>query len=419
MPANGSYISMVSLTTPQYAALDTVDANAIYWLSDVHQVYVGSQLYAGAVEFSPDLSFTDITNPGLNKLYVNTTTYEAKVHNGTNWNVVSPAIVTDVDDIPEEGTVLLSASALMTYLTSELTYTNSEPSAVACGGIAVGSTFDNKSIKEMLDMMLYPELFPTLTAPSCSSFTDNYSPTTVEVGTTAASITFTTGFSRGSISPAYGTSGYRSGLPTAYVYTGEQLAGTYESTALTDSQTITDMTFSARQTYTWTAKVSYSAGETPLSSYGETYTDGTALAAGTTSTKSLSINAYYAYYANTSDIDTMTKQTIGNTTTSTPAGMSSSMSYYSVALVSETGDAGDDTGKHSIEIVASTPVTAVLLLNTLSNQYEYLNGSAASSLACFTTSSITKQDAGGNDVTYTKYTHNQAQAGSRTYLFVI
>ena len=45
-------------------------------------------------------------------------------------------------------------------------YTNALPSVITVGGIAAGTTFLNQTLSNMFDMMLYPELFPTLVNPN-------------------------------------------------------------------------------------------------------------------------------------------------------------------------------------------------------------------------------------------------------------
>jgi len=86
-------------------------------------------------------------------------------------------------------------------------------------------------------MLLYPERFPSLSNPS-ASFT--MSPSGYrEIGEVILNISFSSEFNRGSINPANGTSGYRSGLPNAYLYTGAGLPTTVLSTSLSDSQSTT------------------------------------------------------------------------------------------------------------------------------------------------------------------------------------
>lgn len=58
----------------------------------------------------------------------------------------------DLTDILDRLTALESSKPE----TVDVTYTNATPTPSALGGIAKGTTFDNKSVKEMFDMLLYP-----------------------------------------------------------------------------------------------------------------------------------------------------------------------------------------------------------------------------------------------------------------------
>lgn len=295
---------------------------------------------------------------------------------------------------------LLSVTEDGVYV-SEVVYTNDEPSVIEVGGIAAGTTFDGETIADMFDMLLYPELFPTsVGTPSCT-FTKTLS-TLVEVGTTS-NITFTTTYSYGTVSPVYYDISTRGGDPNTYTYTGTGLVdhSPVSSTSTTDVQTLSSFTFSNAGTTSWTAKVSYDQGPQLLSSKGNDYL--TPLAAGTTAAKTVSTEAVYAYYANTSDIDTMTKQSLKSASTTT----------YQLAMPAETGVAGDTDGKHSVEIVSTISFSGVKLYNALSGSFEYIGGTAALSLTVFTLTTTTR-----DGVTYNKYTHNSDKAGARTYQFI-
>ncbi len=174
--------------------------------------------------------------------------------------------------------------------TADVEYTNLTPTITALGGIPVGATFNNKTMTEMWNALLYPELFPALVNPS-NTFTANTSGV-FETGSTIPSITFSATFNRGSINPAYGTDGFRSGLPTNYVYTGAAVTSNV-STALTNSEIITNHVVVSGAN-TWTGAVSYSAGQQPLSSSGNPFS--TALPAGTTGAISASLTGVHPVF---------------------------------------------------------------------------------------------------------------------------
>jgi hypothetical protein len=66
-------------------------------------------------------------------------------------------------------------------LTDVNLYTNSTPIQTKLGGVLVGNTFSNKTMKEMWDQLLYPYLSPAFTSFSISGAT-----TTKEIGSTLA-----------------------------------------------------------------------------------------------------------------------------------------------------------------------------------------------------------------------------------------
>ena len=275
-------------------------------------------------------------------------------------------------------------------------YTNLTPTPSTLGGIPAGSTFTAQTTAQMLDALLYPEFYPTLTAPS-STFTLTQSGYH-EIGEVVATLNFTSTFSRGGITPAYGTSGYRSGLPNEYKYTGTGLSNR-ASTSLSDSETVSSYTV-LTGAQSWTSIVAYDAGEQPLSSKGNDYS--TPLAAGDASTKTVSITGVYPWFATSVAIATLTKQAL----------TSMSSSYVQVTMIAEDGV---DKQKACFPDVWSA-ITGIMFYNTVSSAWEYVNGSKANSLLTFTTSATT-ETIQGNVINYTLFTNNTATIGSRQLRF--
>jgi hypothetical protein len=248
----------------------------------------------------------------------------------------------------------------------------------------------------MFDALLYPELFPTLTAPS-----NTFALTQAglqEIGATLT-LAFSAAFNRGSIDPAYGTDGFRSGLPNEYNYTGTGLADE-TSTSLTDSQSVVDYVV-VSGVQSWTSSVDYDEGDQPLSSKGNNYL--TALAAGTTSpAKSVSITGVYPFYATTVAMGTVTKQTL----------VAHTSSYFSASMVAETG--GEKQTCDLPDAVGA--LTGIQFYNTVSSAWEWVNGSAANSLLTFTETSTT-HDVNGSTIDYARFTHNGSNVGARLLRF--
>lgn len=208
----------------------------------------------------------------------------------------------------DNGLDLVYKDYVDTVTNSGGTYNLSPEAAITLGGINAGDTLTGLTAFEILEDLLVPTLFPTLTAPS-NTFSDDQ-PAFLEVGTTASTINFTATFDRGSISPAYGTSGFRSGPANTYNYSDngnvdQSLPATDASTTSPNSQSLTDVVI-LEGNNTWTSTVSYDAGEQPLDSDGGNFNS--PLAAGTTGSQSATISGVYPVFFGTSS----TKPTAGS-----------------------------------------------------------------------------------------------------------
>lgn len=96
-----------------------------------------------------------------------------------------------------------------------VTYTNPLPTPEKVGGIAQGSTFSNKTMKEMWDLLLYPELYPQLTTPSYSF---SVTPSGLQEVNSVITYNVIDVFNRGLINPDYPSqsSSPRTGEVTSY-----------------------------------------------------------------------------------------------------------------------------------------------------------------------------------------------------------
>lgn len=165
----------------------------------------------------------------------------------------------------------------------------------AIGGIAKGKTASDlkeKPISEILDMLLFPELQPTITAPSASiSFKTGFTNNGVyEVGTNAPTqANFTTSFNQGKSSVAGKPDQVRAGAlntSNSFIYYG----GNVSNTTLPAKVTLNQMSYNYH--------AAYAAGPAPITSYGNPATTG-ALAAGSVNSGAVSIFGTYPWYATT------------------------------------------------------------------------------------------------------------------------
>lgn len=248
----------------------------------------------------------------------------------------------------------------------------------AVGGITVGTQYAaGTSLEDILREMLSPVLYPTFTNPSAT-----ISATGAKLLETGSSLntTMTITFNRGTINPAYGTSGKRAGAATGYSLNG----GTSQA-GNTFSVTVT----SAQLTYRGT--VDYAAGEQPKDSIGRDYS--TPLPAGSVNSNSITYEFVDAMYANTSSAGTMTKQAL----------ISKSAGTKQFDLPATTA-----ADPEQIDVPGSWTVSKIEVLNTLSGKWE-------DATSQFIKTTITHDDAAGVAVSYNRYTCNLGMAlGARS-----
>ena len=240
--------------------------------------------------------------------------------------------------------------------------------SVDVGGVSAGETFDEgDTIESVLRSILSPTLFPTLTSPSASMTATGAK--LLEKGGSLSTV-FTIIFNRGSINPAYGTSGYRSGAADEYTLDGTTQAGNTFSATITESKTL------------YQGSVSYLAGEQPKDSNGNDYDS--PLPAGSVNTNTITYEFVNALWANVADITAIAKQAL--------VSKSAKVKAFSFP-------AATVANPEVFDVPASWTVTAVEVFNTLNNQWE----DCASE---FTITDTAHDDAGGVSTAYKRYTCN-------------
>lgn len=250
--------------------------------------------------------------------------------------------------------------------------------AVDVGGVTAGTTFTaGTSIEAVLRAVLSPTLYPSLTPPSATLTGSGAK--LLETGATLVA-TLTATLNRGSINPAYGTSGNRAGEATGYALNGgaSQATGTWSETVSETNRT-------------FQAVISHAAGEQPKDSVGANYDE--PLAAGSVTSNTVTYDFVPALWSNAADIATIAKEAL--------VAKSAKVKEFSFP-------AQTVANPETFDVPASWTVTAVEVLNDLSGKWEDCSGE-------FAITDTTHDDAAGNPLAYKRYTDNRGyNAGPRS-----
>jgi len=238
--------------------------------------------------------------------------------------------------------------------------------SLTVGGVTSGTTYPvGTPIEQILRDMLNPVAVPTLTPPSATLTATGDK--LLEKGSTL-NTTFTLAFNRGRINPAYGTSGYRSGIASSYTFDGET------GSTNTFSRTITE------DKLEYQGSVAYEAGEQPKDSKGNNYSS--PLPAGSVNSNKITYEFVDAWWGNGEDPDTIEKMDLiskkpGETT-------------VNFAAVS-------DDQAEKFDIPASWTLTAIKVYNPFSMVWDDCTNQ-------FAATDITHENSAGETVNYKRYT---------------
>ena len=275
-------------------------------------------------------------------------------------------------EIEADGTINAIGGGADPVLATDLT------ASVEVGGVSVGETFEEgDTLESVLREILAPTLFPTFTAPSASMSATGAK--LLEKGATLATV-FTIVFNRGSITPAYGTSGFRSGVAMGYsLNDGESQSGNTFNVTVSEAQK------------TYQGSVAYAAGEQPKDSNGGDYDS--PLPAGSVDTNTISYEFVEAMWANTAAIGTIAKLAL----------VSKGAKQRDMVFPAQT-----IANPEVFDIPASWTVTAVQVKNDLSGAFDDASEQ-------FTVTDVSHDDASGTSVAYKRYTFNMGfDTGART-----
>lgn len=141
MPNIANMYQFHYLTSAQYTALATKNANALYFVSDTGKIYKGAEDYTNSVRVVAEFPATGIAQ-GV--LYVNSTTGEAKTYNGAAWTTVVRPYDTEVTENSANG---VTSGAVYTAIGAAKTELNaakiSKLDAAAQNQVILGGATDN------------------------------------------------------------------------------------------------------------------------------------------------------------------------------------------------------------------------------------------------------------------------------------
>ena len=288
------------------------------------------------------------------------------------------------------GTIIIDASGI----SAGNTYINELSTAIGVGGIIQDSSFfytPGKTFEETMEAMFYPTLYPTLTNPN-NSFVIQSGANSLEEINDALTVVFYSSLNRGSISPAYGTNGFRSGDSSVFHYTGVDLPLSDRDDSGGNTQQIGPYTVLIGMQAGWTSAISYNEGDQPLDSIGNPYD--TSLAAGTTSYKSVNFEGVYPIYATTVNIDVYTKQILYSMLNA---------NNIVIPMRPESGGYKQsfDIANAWIGLPTDRRVRGIETFNTFAQIWEYQGGTENTSMT-YWTETITNY----SGVPYTRYTYN-------------
>ena len=280
--------------------------------------------------------------------------------------------------------------------------------------ISSGTTFPSpgKSFQEMMNLMLYPTLFPSLSNPSLQSV--NLSPNGLQIigkQLTAGNLTLSCTFNQGSINPQYTTAtNKRSGLPNTYNYTSPASAFvTSVNTSALSNTVANSATYTVTSgTNSFSVSVNYDVGPQPKDSVGGDFS--TPLAAGNnppgaTSKNMTGVFPVFATTTNYNVTDQLGLQNMGN-------------NDVIVDMILEDGTAGN---KQAISIPNTAGGQAGFTAFSNVQQEDPLNaGQFVPITGGLTTFTLTTETRTIESIsrTYNLYTHNGGQIGARKLKFI-
>ena len=306
--------------------------------------------------------------------------------------------------------------AKLNEVSSEIIWDDTTPVDNPIGNIQQNANLAGLTLKQILSQIFYTANVPTLTPPQLNVT----SSVTSGVASQPLTVTITATFDRGKIEPAFGTSGFRSGLPISYSIGGVS----HISSELTFT---TDYTFDALSVGNNPIDVIvfYAEGEQPKNSNGYPYES--PLPAGTLS-QEINIIGVAGLFVGTSEDDVVEvpmsdTPIIGNPQeTQTQQGMFEEYNDEHVLTGSGyqivTPPCIERNTYPTVLIPAGLQILGVKIVDQLGNTWAWEYGSPEASLTSWQIEyNAVQKEIGGVQVWYDKYTYNMPIGGECSFRF--
>lgn len=261
----------------------------------VYQTISGFTGYTASTQSIIGTAITGATNFGTG-----TTVYSGATDRNLHFNTIVGGGLTSVQKIGNE--IVISSSGA----TGGGEYVGESPSAVNLCGISIGYVLTGKTVSCIIQDMLVPELFGTITAPSIGI---NLTCTGIKEIGCNISQTVTGNFNQGCINPQYcSVSDKRSGLPNAYQFTGTGMPVPWQTCTSLSAVQVNASYNVVSGVQSWGVTTRYDEGSPALGSKGTEYC--AALVSGCTAAASGSITGILPWYWGTHSSSTITSDIV-------------------------------------------------------------------------------------------------------------
>ena len=364
-------------TRANYSKVVENKANAIYFATDERVIIMNDQVYG--------------FNESMNKL-VKDVTYS----NGQ-------LTVTYTDDTEEVVHDLNQLKQYESALPDDLTVPN------AVGGIAKGTTVESlkaKTVSQVLDDLLFPEIQPTVSNPSASiSLKSGFANNGIyEVGANAPAnpTNFTVTFNRGTVTCPGKPNQNRAGAQdteNSFIYYG----GSTSTKTLPTKVTLGEMKYNYHAAYT--------QGDTLVTSKGNKASiSPNPLPAGSVNSSSKSIFGTYPYFCNGSSAS-KDDQDSNLPTTVTPDTKLPLIKWTDTIIGAKFASEASTGTRLTFDFPATKKVTKVEFMNTVSGKWEAFSG--------YTTAATDEKTIQGSQVAYNRLTTNGSLSGALQLRFTV